>query len=209
MKTLSAYWKLPVLIFQSCDDYSGYVCTESIFGDEREFSILNANCMRRIVPLHICGVMFNYLVASEIDVETVADDSFTSILENICTFMRNASANGDNEVLQDIVDRNEQFDNLMNNSGVCSTTTSELTPEGFPREDDEDDETVDQDSGGDEDEHDDGNVADANSNITDYSSSKEHQQCFFNNDIVQDYVQRSHIIGRDENKKKLYFNTLR
>ena len=134
LKTLSAYWKLPVLIFQSCDDYSGYVCTDSILGDEQELQILNADCLRKIVPLHICEVIFTHLVVSEYDSEIVADNSFTSTLENIGTFMKNASVNEDNEVLQGIVDQNETFDNLMNKSEVGSSTTSELTSEGFLRE---------------------------------------------------------------------------
>jgi len=209
VKTLSDYWKLPVLIFQTCDDFSGYVCTESVFGDE-EVVILDNFSVRKIVSLHTGGSMFNYLIASDFNFGDDVDIAFTATLESICDAMRNNSIGEGNIALQNIVDRSEQFDSLMNSSGIGSSTVSKLTPERNAREDDDDDiEEAD-----DEEDNDDKGVVEDDkgeiSHITSVSnSSMEHKECLFDNSISKNYVKRCHVFGTVENNKKYYYNTLR
>lgn len=86
-----------MLIFQTCNNYAGYVCIESYFGDEIEN---DADTQRRIVAFHIYNTNFNNLEAASEDVEIM----FTSALNLICEDAIKANQSKENKKLQDIID---------------------------------------------------------------------------------------------------------
>jgi hypothetical protein len=88
--------------------------------------------------------------------------------------------------------RNAQFDNLMDFPG-------KLTNEGDEKEESNDEDSDEEESGEDEGDEDDNTQ----------SSSKIHSQCKFDDNIAQNYIERSHIFGTEENNKKYYYNVLR
>jgi hypothetical protein len=128
--------------------------------------------------------------------------------------MRISSSSEDSVLLQKIADRNEQFDKLMNSSDVESSTVQENSPEGNAHDDDDDD---DDDVEADEEEDSDEQVPgqneaeeEADSQITRIPiDSKVLRDCSYKSDILQYNVERSHVIGNEENNKKFYYNSLR
>lgn len=87
VKAFSAKWKMPVLCFQTCNNYAGYICIDLV--DEAypasKRSTTNedsSSTLRRIIPLHIRGTSFNYLESSDVLIDN-QNDTFHSKLRSI------------------------------------------------------------------------------------------------------------------------------
>jgi len=133
VQAISARWKLPVLIFQTCNNYAGYTCIQLI--DEAYPATTRNSCskkndsspltpFRRIIPLHIRGEFFNYLESSDVMLDN-QNNSFNSKLRDIFMEMRSLF-DLENQIIADqIVTKNTSNASVGGASDVSSS--SDLT----------------------------------------------------------------------------------
>ena len=95
MNAISANWRIPVLIFQTCDNYDGYTCIKLIDAafsktgnsSTTNITIRSSSPLRKIVSLHIRGEAFNYLQSSDVVLDNQGD-SFNSKTRSILGKMK-------------------------------------------------------------------------------------------------------------------------
>jgi hypothetical protein len=82
VKALSAFLRIPILIFRTCDNFAGYVCFSALVGRNH----MDADIQRRTLPFHIRGDdEFSFL--ENVMVDNVGEDLFDNTLNSICKFM--------------------------------------------------------------------------------------------------------------------------
>ena len=129
VKAFSAKWKLPVLIFQTCNNYAGYTCIQLIdeaFSENqcKSKDHYSSSTTRRIIPLHIRGECYNYLQPSDVMVDD-QENSFQSKLQDIFVEMQSLFLdNTEIQVLDQIVE-------IASNPSSITGGASEITPSSF------------------------------------------------------------------------------
>jgi len=107
VKAFSSKWKLPVLIFQTCNNYAGYVCIQLIdeanSASHSKSSEDSTPTTRRIIPLHIRGECYNYLDPSDVMIDH-QNNSFHSKLQNIFEEMSLFLDNTESQIADQIVE---------------------------------------------------------------------------------------------------------
>lgn len=97
VQALAVHWKIPVLIFQSCVNYAGYVCINAFVDEYRK----DPEKIEVIVPLHFSNDNYCYLERVKKDLE--GEIEFNAILNSVCLAMKQDDNDDEDSLVDDIV----------------------------------------------------------------------------------------------------------